>query len=275
MRYAFCSFSLTDASLAELLAAARQHGYDGVEPRLDSRHGHGIELATDKAERASIRSQVADSGIEIVGLATSVRVANPETTEATLALGRQCIELAADLGVPRIRVFGGLIPDSVSRDSAQAAAVKSLTELARVGADHDVTVCLETHDDWTVPQRLADIMSAVNHPNAAILWDVWHTGRGGGASLADAHKKLKPWIRHVHFHDGELRLDRLEFQQMGRGQLDHLEVLALLRAGGNDVFLSGEWLNWEPGHVHLPRERQAMARYEALLDGVEQAAAGA
>ncbi len=37
MKYAFMSFSAPQLNLRELLAYAKQTGYDGIEPRIDSR----------------------------------------------------------------------------------------------------------------------------------------------------------------------------------------------------------------------------------------------
>jgi hypothetical protein len=36
----------------------------------------------------------------------------------------------------------------------------------------------------------------------------------------------------------------------------------LLRAAGYDGYLSGEWIDWEPCEVHLPRELATMRVYE-------------
>lgn len=266
MKYAFTSFSLVEAGLDELFAAARLYGYDAVELRLDSDHRHGVELATNARDRVRLREQIENSDIEVVCLCSSVRLADPRTVDDSLTSGTASIELAGDLGVKLVRVFGGPVPDVISRKDAQSSVVAGLRSLGDHAARHDVTLCLETHDDWSAPQRLADVMTEVDHPHVGILWDVWHPARAAGTSPAESHDLLAPWIRHVHIHDGKLRLDRLEFSPIGQGDIDHLEILALLTAQGYSGTLSGEWLSWEPGSVHLPRERKQMARYEALLD---------
>src|SRR5512139_2391244 len=118
MKYAYMSFSTPNLTLAEMLETARAYGYDGIEPRLDSGHRHGIEVASSARERATVRQQVADSGIVLACLATSVSYADPAQTAAMLADTRARIDLAGDLGVPVIRVFGGQIPAGVSRAAA-------------------------------------------------------------------------------------------------------------------------------------------------------------
>lgn len=265
MKFAFTSLSLPQASLADLFNAALSYGYDSVELRLDKQHGHGVELATGSGQRASLRRQIKTSGSSVVCLSSSVRLADSANIDANLELGRESITLAGDLGVKLIRVFGGAVPDDVSRNASQACVVNALKTLGDFAVERDVTVCLETHDDWASPQRLASVMSEVQHANVGILWDVWHTGRAGGKGLAESHQILSPWIRHVHVHDGKLRLDRLEFSPMGEGDIDHRELLVLLTAQGYDGTLSGEWIGWEPGNIHLPRERRRLAHYEASL----------
>ena len=115
MKYAFMSFSCPDLTLAELLTLAGKLGYDGIEPRLAARHQHGIETAIGAAQRRAIRQQVAEGDIALACLATSCKYADPQTVAANVAETQRCIDLAGDLGCPRLRVFGGALPAGVSR----------------------------------------------------------------------------------------------------------------------------------------------------------------
>ena len=72
MTFAFMSFSTPGLSLEATLALAQQCGYDGIEPRMDAGHAHGIELATTAAERAGIRRRAEAAGIQLACLATSL-----------------------------------------------------------------------------------------------------------------------------------------------------------------------------------------------------------
>jgi sugar phosphate isomerase/epimerase len=163
-------------------------------------------------------------------------------------------------------VFGGPVPDAVSRDQARATLVGGLRTAGEHAARRGVTVLLETHDDWSCPQQVAEVMEAVGHPSVGTLWDVWHTGRAGKATVTDSYRALAPWIRHVQMHDGLLRQDRLDFRRIGTGEVDHLEMLLNLHAGGYQGAISGEWIDWEPAEQHLPRDLAAMQRYEALIN---------
>lgn len=262
MKYAFTSFSWPFADLTQLLDAAKRYGYEGIEPRLDAGHGHGIEVGTDAAERHALRERIAATGIGLCCLSSSAKFADPATVDQHVAATGHRIDLAADLGVPLLRVFGGQIPSSTTRAEATARIVDALGSVADHAWDRGVRVCLETHDDWSDPRAVAAIMGAVDHPAIGVLWDVMHPVRTGGATMESAYDVLSPWLAHVHIHDGSARTDKLEFCRMGEGDLDHRVVIRLLRTGGYDGYLSGEWINWEPHDEHLPREVALLRGYE-------------
>ena len=44
MKFAFMTFSCPDLDLDQVLAMAREFGYDGIEPRVSANHQHGVEF---------------------------------------------------------------------------------------------------------------------------------------------------------------------------------------------------------------------------------------
>jgi len=264
MKYSFMSFSTPELSLAEMLALATRLGYDGIEPRLQGGHGHKIEFDTPAANRKAIKAQVEDSSIALCCLATSCQYSNPQTLSQMVEDTRQAIDLAGDVGAPRLRVFGGMIPDGVSREQALSQCVDSLSGVAAQAATRGVTLCMETHDSWCDPKNVAAVISAVNHPNIAVNWDIMHPVRAGGSTMDAAFETLKPWIRHLHVHDGGLG-EPFSLLPIGEGAIDHRRALELLQTLPYDGYISGEWIAWEPYEVHLPRELAAMKRYEREL----------
>ena len=263
MKYAFMSFSCPELGIDELISVARSYGYDGIELRIESGHRHGAELGAGAAERGAIRRKAEEGGIALCCLATSRRFANPETAAQEIDLTLRCIDLAADIGSPRLRVFGGAIPEGVERETA----IKLLADSLRSTADHakarGVTVCLETHDHWCEPHHVAEVMKRANHPAVAVNWDIMHPARQG-FTMDEAFDALRPWIRHVHFHDGLTIEGKLKLAPVGQGEIDLRRAVELLLADSYDGFLSGEWINWEPYETHLPRELAAMKQYERV-----------
>jgi sugar phosphate isomerase/epimerase len=265
MKYAFMSFSTTQLDLPEMLTLARQLGYDGIEPRAAAGHRHGVEVTASSARRAEIKAQVADSGLALACLATSLRYADPAMVKDQIAETHQYIDLAADIGAPRLRVFGGKIPTGVSRETAIEEVAQALLAVATHAGQRSVTVCLETHDDWCDPAHVVEVMQWVNSPFIGVNWDVMHPVRAAGLTMGQAFALLQPWIRHVHIHDGSAETDRLTLLPIGQGVYDHKRALDLLKRHAYGDFLSGEWIDWEPYETHLPRELATLKRYEAEL----------
>lgn len=262
MKYAFVSFSCPNASLDEVLRMAREYGYDGFEARCGFGHGHGIELTLTPEECAGMKRAFADSGVALHCLSVSCRYADPHTAAENIAATRDYIRLAQRLGVPLLRVFCGELPAGLGREAARGGIAAALRELAPLAAAAGVILAVETHDDWSDPAEMRAVMEAVDHPAVGVVWDLMHTLRGGGASMEEAYRLLSPWLVHVHFHDGLLDLSRLAFLPLGEGEIDHRPAVKILMENHYDGYLSGEWLDWEPPEIHLPRELQTMLGYE-------------
>ena len=262
MKYAFMSFSCPELTLGEMLALAARLGYDGIEPRLAAGHRHGIETSIGEAERRAIRQQVADGTVPLACLATSCQYANPQKVAENVEETKRCIDLAAAVGAPRLRVFGGVLPEGVSREQAIDLLTDAMRQVADQAKAGGVTVCIETHDDWSHPSHLAEVMRRVNHPAIRINWDLMHPIRAGRITMDEAYAIVRPWIGHVHFHDGSASLDKLELLPIGQGDIDHRRAVQLLAGMPSTGYLSGEWINWEPYEVHLPRELAAMKAFE-------------
>ena len=49
------------------------------------------------------------------------------------------------------------------------------------------------------------------------------------------------------------------------GIVDHKRALELLKEMGYEGYISGEWIQWEPAEVHLPRELATLKRLEAEI----------
>ena len=170
------------------------------------------------------------------------------------------IDLAADIGCPRLRVFGGPLPEGLSREAATAGVTEALRAVADQAERRGVTVCLETHDHWCNPADVAELMRRVDRPGIQVNWDIMHPVRVAQVSMQEAFDTLRPWIRHVHAHDGTTRDGKLVLVPIGEGVVDHALALRLLREMGWDGFVSGEWIGWEPYETHLPRELAALRR---------------
>lgn len=267
MKYAFNTASAPTLTLPELLETARRYGYGGLEVRAGVGHRHGIEIDAGTEARQSLRRLAEKAKVALTALGVSSRFsAAEEEGEAQIDAAEKAIELAADMGIPYVRLFCGRIAAGDSRDKARERIVEALRRLAPSGTEHGVVLLLETHDDWSAPGELAEVLRRVGHPSVAALWDVLHTQHEGEASPAETVAALGPWIRHVHVHDGVRKppgsTGHPHYRAIGSGDVDHAEVIRALNGIGYTGWLSGEWYEWEPRETHLPRELEALRRAE-------------
>lgn len=261
MKYAFMTFSCPQLTLNEVLSLAKRIGYDGVEPRLVSKHRHGIEVDVNAAARREIKSKFADSGIAACCVATSCTYANPANSQKMVDDTLRAIDLAGDIGSSRIRVFGGGLGEGLTREAAVELTAKSLRSVADHAADRGVIVCMETHDAWCDPKNVVEVMKRVDHPAIGVNWDIMHPVRTENATIDESFEALKPWIKHLHIHDASKETGKLV--PIGEGFIDHKRAIKLLQTISFDGYLSGEWIGWEdPYEVHLPRELATLKKYE-------------
>jgi sugar phosphate isomerase/epimerase len=179
-----------------------------------------------------------------------------------MADSRSLIALAHDIGAPAMRVFGGQIPQGMSRDAAEKQVADCLAALADEARAAGVTLCVETHDSWCNAADLARVLDRVDHPNVRANWDIMHPVNAAGMTMDDAFTHLRPYVRHVHFHDGKRNAKGgLDLCPIGQGIVDHKRAIQLLKSIAFPGYLSGEWINWEPWQTHLPRELATMKSY--------------
>lgn len=268
MKYSFMSFSTPSATLREIAAIATRYGYDGIEPRIGADHSHGIELEMSRGDRSQARTIVGDAGIELACIATSLQFADPAAERETFESALQAIDLAADLGCPVLRVFGGSFPDNMTREDAVARCVEAFRRVEPHASERKVTLAFETHDAWTDPKHVMQVVNEVGSDAIAVNWDVMHPVRMSGYSMDESYKVVAPAIRHVHVHDGDGPGADLKIRPMGSGHYDHKTVIRLLQQAGYDGYISGEWivsiLPEDYGYEkHLPHEIETLRSYEA------------
>lgn len=237
-RIAFSTLACPDWSLEEVLERGAGWGYEGVELRLID--GKVVELPVPAGERARVARALRDSGLAVVGLGSSIRLADgdPETLAPAL---RAFLELAVEWSAPMVRVYGGRVDPAVPRQetlSRIAAAVEAaLPDAARLG----VTIALETHDDFSSSAAVAELLALLPDPAFAAIWDVMHTARMGETPSA-AWSRLGARTVDVHIKDAARSTDGSWRQvPLGQGDARVRDCLAQLVEGGYAGWVTAEW----------------------------------
>lgn len=206
MKLAFMSSVWRDATLEQLIAAGHKYGYQAIEFRPEWKHAHGVELTASAADRQSIARTLREGGLPGCCLSPGLRfnAPDPQKREAELAKLMQYIDLAADTGIPLVRVFGDPLPNGGA--GARAAAYRILGDVYGRAASHaakaGVRLALETHANCRAFD-VGEIMFQAGYPSAMrVNWHLSHC-LNHGEDVDEAYRHIKGRIAHAHFSVAE------------------------------------------------------------------------
>jgi sugar phosphate isomerase/epimerase len=248
MKLSLDTYSIgTDLSLRDLIQLLPANGFDGVEFRCDSNQKHGVELDTSPEERRRIRTLLEQAGIEVACLSTGERYESPDPAvrQAAIEVTKQFVDLAADLGCGRIRVFGNDFPPGVPRPQVVQYVGESLRACGQHAEGKGVDVLLEMHGQFYYWEYALGAVKVADHPNVALNYNCDMKDLVDG-SVAFTFGQVKDHIRHVHLHTLE------------NPAFPYKELFGILKEMSYDGFCSLEEGYREGG------EKKVIALYAAL-----------
>jgi sugar phosphate isomerase/epimerase len=203
----------------------------------------------------------------------------PGTYTEHVAALRRCLETAAALAAPLVRVFG-FWPEEAHPDAWPEEVVTRLREAADLAARHGTVLALENcpHSHLDQTHKALEVLEAVRSPWLRLLWDPSNAWRCGETDLADLIQRAMPHLAHMHLKGIRLAggpAASRAYVPLDEGDVDFRQLLAgVLAAGYTGVF------SLEP-HYARPRTgregaaRESMGRLRRLLDTLPQANAPA
>jgi sugar phosphate isomerase/epimerase len=252
MKLAFSTLGVPGLPVDQVVRLAADHGFHGVELRADAAE-EPVHTGLGGPERASARARFEDGGIEILCVASYIKVAAPGPDDPVLDRLREHVTLADDLGAPFVRVFpGGEGPV----DEADAAAARRLAAVAPYAEEKGVRLLLETHDSHRRAADAARVLGLAGHRCVGAIWDVMHTWLGG-EQPGGAFPVLSPHLGYVQVKDIASAEDTTPLP-LGDGVLPLAECVETLSREDWDG-----WLCWEYEKRWYPQ----VPDLSGLLDG--------
>lgn len=252
-KLAFMTSICPEWPLTTILEVMDRHGYEGLEPRLGWPNQAGLVPELSKAKRQEISARFQDRGKSICCLATGARfaLADPASIKDQVEETRNAIEMAADLGAPLVRIFGGDHGEGELTAIAHRTA-EALRPVLDFADDHGITLAFETHDFWCHSPLVRKIIQLANHPRLGVLWDFMHTQRVFETPEESA-AIIGPLTVHAHVHDSRLPPPEYKLTRcpMGQGDLDHEVPIQKLKQAGYQGYYSVEIIH-RKGSTHDP-----------------------
>lgn len=146
-------------SLLDFVDFCAEQDLDGVE--LTSYY---FPAEVTPAYLLQVREKCFRLGLDISGTAIGNDFCKPagEALDAEMALTRQWIDYAAELGAPVIRIFAGNVPKGDTEAAALDRCVAAIDEAVAYAATRGVVLALENHGGVTAtPEQLLGIVKRV------------------------------------------------------------------------------------------------------------------
>lgn len=242
MKVAFSTLGCPEWSWEDMLAAAKDLGFDGIEVR-----GIENELQVPKAKPLleqniqKTRDRLQKLKLEIPCFTSSCFLFDKDNTGRHMSDARDYIDAAGKVGVPFIRVLGDENPQpSCGIDPSFVAA--RLSELADYTMGTGVTILIETNGYFADSSKLLELVKALDKPNVGVLWDVHHPYRYFNEPVKVTYNNLRKHIRHVHVKDSAVEDGKIRYKMMGCGDVPVSEAIRLLKDDDYAGYVSLEWV---------------------------------
>jgi sugar phosphate isomerase/epimerase len=171
---AFSTVACPEWTLAALAGRLEDLGFMGCELRTFGSGSRGFACDPALTAPAKTRSLFANAGVSICSLATGVRFDHAVTppvignvisdTQRSLREAKSAVDLAVQLEVPLVRVFGFEFPEGEPRKRGLARVVERLA----LAADHcrtsGVRLMVENGGSFSTAVQLAELLDAVDNP---------------------------------------------------------------------------------------------------------------
>ncbi len=205
------------------------------------------ELAEELAIKLTIHSVFSD--INIAAINESVR-------NLSLVQIKKSIDFAVDIGSKIVTfhpgVFGAI--GASYPKITQERNVKSIEELTKYASERKIILGLENMpimpmnqpEDAISPQKMLQIISAIDSSNLKITWDIGHS-HTTKYSFAEFFNSFREHVVHIHLHDNHGPIDGWcdTHLEVGKGTINWESFCDQISTLDSDITMVFELDNWE------------------------------
>lgn len=232
MKLGFVTYQIgKDWDVPQIIEVCGNTGFEGVELR--TTHAHGVEAEMNADQRAAVRKQFEDGGVEIAGIGTAFdyHSDDPAVVKENVAGTIEYAKLAADLGCPgvKVRPNGLQVDKGIPEEKTLEQIGLAVRECAQAAADLGVAIRVEVHGRETKePRRMRAIMDHADHDNAYLCWNSDFGEVGDDGTIQDAWDLMGHKVGLVHI------------TELWKTEYPWRELFAKLKAAGYDGYTLAE-----------------------------------
>lgn len=260
MKFAVCNETFQDWPFERAFKFARELGYTGIEYAPFTINKNAYEITA--AQRAEVRQQAADAGLEPIGLhwllafTEGYYLTSPDddvrqrTGDYLAELARLCRDLGGKILVLGSPMQRNLLP-GIDHAQALQLAADVIRRAVPVMEECDVTLAVEPlgpaeGDFLLTAESGIELIELVDSPNCQLHLDV-KAMSSEGKPIPDIIRDSADHLVHFHANDANKR-------GPGMGEIDFVPILQTLQDVGYDGWVSVEVFDYEPGVEALATE---------------------
>ena len=233
---------------------------------------HAGLLAEPDGAAARIKASVAKSGLTLSGLSlsTNFNIEVAEEMKAMIDKTKAWMAVAAEVGAPVSRIFGGSLDrekrsDPEARMVCMPRIVGALGEVTREAEKLGLVLALENHGGLPCTgEEQVEVIDQIGSLNLRATIDVGNYMSGGQEGVAGT-RAAAARCAYVHFKDFKKAPDdtspwgwSTQACTVGQGDVDHLGCLQVLQAAGYDGFIALEYEGPDDEKVGVPESVRFM-----------------
>ncbi|MGG1516481.1 sugar phosphate isomerase/epimerase [Paenibacillus oryzisoli] len=275
MKLAFSTLPCEGWSTEKLIHYCTTHGFAGIELREGDEFQISSSTRMEEVERIS--SMIANAGVSVTNIGSSVCVKGTSVEETNLAMRafEQMVPLANGLQATGIRIFLGNFArryDAPKEQLDYGKIVEFIQWACDYAALHEREVWIETHNEFATGKALSPLLRDVARENCKVIWDVIHSLEDG-EEPEETIAMLGNRCVHIHLKDGRPFDDPMqhdwEYTFFGEGNIPIPRIVSLLQGAGFEGYLSLEWepkwreelrVPWAEAEVVLPKYANDMRK---------------
>lgn len=247
MKTAFSTIGCPEWSLSEILATAKDFGYDGIEIRGVSRDIYAPDIKEfSEAQLNTTMNKMKEMSLKIPIFSSEAAIFDKLHSKEALKEAKDYIDLASRAKVDNIRVLGDGAPEP-QHPVDQGYIAEIMSVLCDYAAGKSVNVLIETNGFLSDSTEMLSIIRKTNRKNAGVIWDIHHTVRFGNEEPELTMNLIGEYIKHVHVKDSLADNGLIKYKMVGYGDIPVLEAVRELKSVGYGGFISLEWVKrWTP-----------------------------